>query len=149
MKELKKETTKAPMGEPVKERKERVYISGQISGQNRDVYLARFAKAEELLRNIGYPVVNPTKFLLCRWRWLYRLVGYTLTLLYDLWRLSKCDRIYLIPGWNDSRGACVESFFAFHMKIRRLPSFIKDDMDNRMAKWIDKQERVRDDSGSK
>ena len=66
----------------------RVYISGQMSGLPREEYLARFEKAEELLRGEGYDVVNPAKLLPSRWPWLYRLMGYKLTLMYDLWKLS-------------------------------------------------------------
>lgn len=117
-------------------RKEKVYISGKISGVERKEYLARFAKAEELVKAKGYKTVNPTRFLVCRWRWLYRVMGYELTILYDIWRLWQCDRIYLIPGWMESRGARMESFTAYVMRIRRLPQNIKEDIDKHMAKWM-------------
>lgn len=65
-------------------------------------------------------------------------MGYRLTLLYDLALMFTCDRIYLIPGWRDSHGACIESFTAFHLRIRRLPSPLKDVIDQLMEK--DKQD---------
>ena len=117
-------------------RKEKVYVSGKISGVGRKEYLARFAKAEALLREKGYKTVNPTRFLVCRWRWLYRIVGYERTLLYDIWRLWQCDRIYLIPGWMDSRGARIESFAAHVMRVRRLPMEIRKGIDDDMVKWM-------------
>jgi hypothetical protein len=117
-------------------RKEKVYISGRISGLGREVYTGKFSKAEELIRANGYKTVNPTHFLVCRWRWLYRIVGYERTLLYDIWRLWQCDRIYLIPGWMDSRGARIESFAAHVMRVRRLPIEIKDGIDDAMEKWM-------------
>ena len=122
-------------------KKERVYISGRMSGEEPSCYLARFARAAELLETAGYKAVNPTKFLPCRWLWVSRLMGYTLTLLYDLWRLSHCDRVYLIPGWMESRGACVESFYAYKMRIKRIPQDLKDEIDKRMEKFIIKQEK--------
>ena len=112
----------------------RVYISGQMSGLPREEYLARFDKAESLLRQEGFAVVNPARLLPSRWPWLYRIMGYRLTLLYDLALMFTCDRIYLIPGWRDSHGACIESFTAFHLRIRRLPSPLKDGIDKLMEK---------------
>ena len=118
-------------------RKEKVYISGKITGVERKEYLARFRKAEQLVRERGYATVNPTRFLVCRWRWLYWLVGYELTMLYDLWRLWHCDRIYLIPGWMESRGARMESFTAYVMRVRRIPQDIKEAVDKRMTGWME------------
>ena len=133
-------------------KKPKCYISGQISGLDRRTYLARFGRAAELVAQEGYEPVNPCSFLVCRWPWLYRLIGYRLTLLYDLWRLSQCDRIYMIPAWHQSRGAKIESFFAFqmstvndpHQHIRRLPKAVADRMDALMVKYMnqDKTESV-------
>ena len=117
----------------------RVYISGQISGLPREEYLARFAKAEELLRQEGFDVMNPTRLLPCRWPWLYRLMGYRLTLMYDLWRLSKCDLIYKIPGWRESKGANIESCWAYNFNIWILHPNIRDRIDKKMAKFIEKR----------
>lgn len=95
----------------------RVYISGRISGVKRERYLAEFARVEERLWKAGYMAVNPTRFLVCRWLWLYRLMGYRLTLLYDLWRLSGCDMVYMLPGWEKSRGSRIEYSWAKEMGI--------------------------------
>ena len=114
----------------------RVYISGQMTGIPREEYLARFAKAEELLKQEGYAVVNPARLLPSRWPWLYRLMGYRLTLLYDLWRLSHCDLIYKIPGWKESHGANIESCWAFHMGIYLLPLNMRDKIDKKVAKHM-------------
>lgn len=117
-----------------------VYISGEITGVSRDVYLARFNVAASLIHKAGYKPVNPCKFLPCRWPWLYKLLGYKLTLLYDLWRLSRCDMIYKIPGWRSSKGASIESCWAYHQKIWVLPYITRETIDKKMAKYIDKQE---------
>ena len=115
----------------------RVYISGQMSGLPREEYIARFSKAEELLRAEGYDVVNPARLLPCRWPWLYRLMGYRLTILYDLWRLSRCDLIYKIPGWKESHGANIESCWAYHTNIALLYSHTRQRIDLKMVKYID------------
>ena len=117
----------------------RVYISGQMSGLPREEYLARFAKAESLLRQEGFAVVNPARLLPSRWPWLYRLMGYRLTLLYDLWRLSHCDLIYKIPGWKESHGANIESCWAYHQNICLLYTKTREKIDKKMAKFIDRQ----------
>lgn len=92
--------------------KEKVYISGQMTGIAREKYMESFALTENMLKARGYRVVNPTHVWTCRFPWLYKIIGYKLTLLYDLWLLSRCDLIYLIPGWTASRGARVESEWA-------------------------------------
>lgn len=117
----------------------RVYISGQMSGLPREEYLARFAKAESLLKQEGFAVVNPARLLPSRWPWLYRTMGYRLTLLYDLWHLSRCDLIYKIPGWKESHGANIESCWAYHMNICLLYTKTREKIDKKMAKFIDRQ----------
>lgn len=127
--------------------KPHVYISGRMTDivpgdavKNREAYMARFGEAERLLRNAGYWVINPTTFLPSSWPWLYGLLGYKLTLLYDLWRLSRCDYIYKIPGWRESRGANIESCWAFHFRIWLLPKKKREQIDLKMAKFIEKWE---------
>ena len=85
-----------------------IYISGPISGIDRAVYLRNFADAERKLRERGYMVLNPTKLPPSRWLWIYRVMGYRLTLLYDLWHLFRCDGITLLEGWKQSKGARLE-----------------------------------------
>lgn len=121
----------------------KVYLSGPISGLEKEEYLARFAKAEEMVAAYGYRVVNPTKFWVCRWAWLYRIVGYVLTLLYDLWRLSRCDYIYKIPGWQQSTGANIESCWAYHFKIWPLEKKQRDKIDKRLEKMIKQQSKPK------
>ena len=106
-------------------RNARVYISGPMSGLEREHYLEIFKLAEQSLRAHGYTkVVNPIRVWACRWPWLYRIVGYRLTLLYDLWLLMRCDLIYKLPGWQQSRGANIESCVAYHFKIYPVPDNI-------------------------
>ena len=122
------------------QKKETVYISGKITGLQRSTYLSHFAHAEQLLRREGYRVVNPTRFAVCRWPWLYLLIGYEKTLLYDLWRMTHCQRIFLIPGWQDSQGARIESFTAHVLGIYRLPHGKKDELEKEMKEWMEKHE---------
>ena len=120
-------------------RNARVYISGPMSNLTREQYLELFRRAEQSLRAQGYrKIVNPIRVWACRWPWLYRLVGYRLTLLYDLWLLMRCDQIYKLPGWRDSKGANIESCVAFHFKIWPIPESQTKNLDKRLAKLIEK-----------
>ena len=120
----------------------RVYISGPMSGVTREQYMEMFRRAEQSLRDRGYQrIVNPIRVLACRWPWLYRIVGYRLTLLYDLWLLMQCDLIYKLPGWQHSKGANIESCVAYHMKVWPMSKDVVQKIDKRMEKLIIKFEK--------
>ena len=88
--------------------------TGKVSKENIDA----FYRAEQQLRDAGnVRIVNPARVLACRWSWLYRLVGYRLTLWYDLQLLKHCDAIYLLNGWQDSVGANEEFKLAFRRNL--------------------------------
>ena len=120
-------------------RNAKVYISGPMSNLTREQYLELFRRAEQSLRAQGYTkIVNPIRVLACRWPWLYRIVGYRLTLLYDLWLLTRCDLIYKIIGWQQSRGANIESCVAYHFKIWPVPKEDTKKLDKKLAKLQEK-----------
>lgn len=120
-------------------RNARVYISGPMSNLSREQYLELFKRAEESLRAQGYrKIVNPIRVWACRWPWLYKIIGYRLTLLYDLWLLMRCDQIYKLPGWRDSKGANIESCVAYHFKIWPVPENQTKKLDKRLAKLMEK-----------
>jgi hypothetical protein len=126
--------------------KKKVYISGKISGLRRDEYMKMFGIAEQMLREKGYKVVNPTRFFLSRhYQRLCRLIGhqnaYDLTLLYDLWRLMRCDQIYKLPGWQQSKGANIESCVAYHFSVQPVMKGIIKKIDNRIEKIINTSEK--------
>lgn len=98
----------------------KVYISGPISGIDRATYLANFANAEATLTAKGYDVLNPTRLPPSRWLWIYKLLGYRMTLLYDLWHLFRCDGITMLDGWEQSRGARLEKATAEIFNIQEI-----------------------------
>ena len=121
--------------------KKRVYISGPMSGLDRWLYMEMFRRAEQSLRSHGYhKIVNPIRVWTCRWPWLYKVFGYRLTLLYDLWLLMRCDQIYKLPGWQQSKGANIESCVAYHFKIWPVPKDVVKKIDKRLEKLIIKFE---------
>lgn len=95
-----------------------------MTGLKRREFLRRFAVAEVTLARLGYEPVNPARFVVCR-PWLFRLIGYKLTLIYDLWRLSQCDAVAYLPNWTASGGANVEHRYATSVGIPELPEQLK------------------------
>lgn len=84
----------------------KVYISGQISGLEYDVARARFCKAEDFLKSIGVDAVNPMdNGLPEESTWIQHMCK-------DLEMLHECSHIYMLDGWQLSRGACIEYDFA-------------------------------------
>ena len=100
----------------------RIYISGPMTdrrtGKVSKENIEAFYRAEVRLRDAGnVNIVNPARVWVCRFPWLYRIVGYRLTLWYDLQLLKHCDVIYLLNGWKDSVGAYEEFKLAFRRNL--------------------------------
>ena len=92
-----------------------------MSGLHDWVWRRRFDIAENNLMARGYRVVNPTKTIIARHPWLYRIVGYRRTLWYDLQLLKRCTHIYMVGyDWQQSRGARLERLKARQWNIKKL-----------------------------
>lgn len=81
--------------------KEKIFISGKISGYHYYYAYQKFAKTDKYLSKLGYKVVNP--MCLCQRNW-SRLRCMAVC----LWNLIHCDTIYMLEDWKDSRGARIE-----------------------------------------
>lgn len=89
-----------------------VYISGPMTGKPNHNHEA-FMEAEKFLRKIGFNVWNPAYNPREGYEWEdYMKV--------DLVGLLSCDLIFLLDGWEDSRGAKLEKYIADEMKIPEL-----------------------------
>lgn len=86
--------------------KTRIYISGPISGISD--YMSRFAEAEKELVGKGYSVINPAKV----GNVLPEDMTYEEILEIDIHLLEYADAIYLLRGWQSSRGANREYGYA-------------------------------------
>ena len=89
-----------------------VYISGKITGT--DDFMERFATAAERLNSAGYVVCNPASLNATMpnstsWE---GYMGESLRM------LSHCAAIYMLRGWEESRGARVELSVALQMGKR-------------------------------
>lgn len=79
----------------------KVFLSGQVSGLEYYVAYQTFANADRLLSQQGYKVINPMKICKKHWSWLRCMAK-------CLWAIIFCDKIYQLPGWQESRGARME-----------------------------------------
>ena len=79
----------------------KVYISGQISGMT-DNNKLQFSHAENLLRFFLHKPVNPLKIKH------KKNATYNDYLKKDLRVLKRCKAIYMLKGWEHSKGAVIE-----------------------------------------
>ena len=97
----------------------KIYISGPISHD--PLHEQAFGAAEEYLKFLGYQVINPIHIPekefngpdkdIQRWHYYMRE---SIKLLMD------CDQIYMLEGWEDSRGARLEQKIALELAMPRL-----------------------------
>lgn len=80
----------------------RIYIAGSISNNNNN-YKEQFANAEKNLIEQGYFVFNPAKNTGFEYKD-YVDIG--------LYELMHCDCIYLLKGYEKSKGASLEKHYA-------------------------------------
>ncbi|MFY8161966.1 MAG: DUF4406 domain-containing protein [Candidatus Kapaibacteriota bacterium] len=91
-----------------------VYISGKITGLDIEIVKQLFQDAETKLIELGYEVINPLKLPNDHdktWESYMKVcIAY----------LTKCDAIYMLDGWENSRGANLEYYLAYELKIKVL-----------------------------
>lgn len=87
-------------------RNERIYISGPITGTND--YIKRFAERQKVLEAEGYTVVNPAAIN----AQLPENTAYEEYMQMAFLMLDMCDVIYMMKGWEQSRGAVREYEYA-------------------------------------
>ena len=91
----------------------KVYIAGGMSGYEEFNFPA-FNRAEEILRGVyGYKrVINPAKLHSTTdlpWEEFLKR---------DLLELIACDAVFLLNGWEKSRGATLEALVAYTLGLR-------------------------------
>ncbi len=82
----------------------RVYVSGPMSGYAEYNFPA-FMEAAQELRHRGFVVINPAELNIDHD---VRQSDYAACLTIALQGLLLCNAIYLLPGWEKSRGAVLE-----------------------------------------
>lgn len=87
----------------------RVYLSGPITDNPN--YIEDFYGIEELLIRQGLEVINPVR--LCD---AFEDLSYEEYIRIDLVLLEMCDAVYMLKGWQDSKGAQLEYHYANALK---------------------------------
>lgn len=88
-----------------------IYLSGPMSGLPDSNFPAFHAEAARL-RALGHHVLNPAENVIPgndQWLDYMRLA---------ISQLIKCDCVHLLPGWERSRGACIERRLAVDLGMR-------------------------------
>ena len=87
-----------------------IYVSGPMTGMP-DLNFPAFHTAARMLREQGHQVRNPAEVgeqLGLQWEDYMRK---------DLRLLCDCDAIYLLPGWEKSKGAHLELHIAHRLGL--------------------------------
>lgn len=93
------------------ERKTMIYIAGPMTGLP-GLNFPAFHAAAAKLRAEGFGVVNPAELNpdhTLPWGECMRI---------DIANLVRCDAIYLLPGWEASKGATLEHHIAARLDMR-------------------------------
>ena len=91
-----------------------VYISGKVTGLDIEIAKQSFEEAETKLIELGYVVINPLKLPNNhdkKWESYMRVC---------IINLALCDAIYMLDGWENSKGANLEYYLAYELKIKVL-----------------------------
>ncbi|PXV61234.1 uncharacterized protein DUF4406 [Dysgonomonas alginatilytica] len=89
-----------------------VYISGRITGIPLSEAKRNFEEAEALLLEKGYIPVNPMKN-----NHDPDTKGWIDHMLEDIGGLMRCDGIFMLNNWQQSKGARIEHYIAVEMDI--------------------------------
>ena len=84
----------------------RIYISGKITGT--DDYMQRFERSQKELEKEGHSVINPAEVN----SKLPKDTTYEEYMKMSLTMLDMCKGIYMLEGWEDSKGANREYGYA-------------------------------------
>ena len=94
----------------------RIYLSGKITGLEKEDYTRQFARAESFYKTGGFDVINPVAIgeevlkINPKAEWQDFMIR-------DLEALRTCTHIVLLEGWEESKGAKMEKAEAEKMGL--------------------------------
>ena len=103
--------------------KKRVYISGPITGLRNDKYRDKFREADQKLHEEGHYAIDPSVFGKPgqrSWDYYMRVA---------IPELCKCDAIYMLEGWEQSKGARLERHIAQQLGMEIRDQASEDNLD--------------------
>ena len=89
----------------------KVYIAGKVTGEPRLERAAKFQKAQEHLRSLGFDAVNPLE-VVGSWE-----VSWKEAMRKCIAAMMECEIIYLLPCAHNSKGAKLEIRLALELGI--------------------------------
>lgn len=90
----------------------KIYISGPIGGQNITRTIDRFENVARELKMEGHSVVVPTDVSHWRLSW-----STYIQMAFDILKSGDIDQVYMLSGWQESKGATLERYMARVMGI--------------------------------
>ena len=84
----------------------KIYISGKITGTDLTETRKRFAAVAKATKRLGYEPVNPLENGLSEHN------SWEVHMLKNIADLLQCKAIYMLQGWQESKGACIEHYIA-------------------------------------
>ena len=103
--------------------KKKVYISGPITGLVNDKYKDKFREADKKLHEEGHYAIDPSvigKPGQRSWDYYMRVA---------IPELCKCDAIYMLEGWEQSKGARLERHIAQQLGMEIRDQASEDNLD--------------------
>ena len=89
----------------------KAYLAGPMSGI-KNLNFPAFHAAAAHLRALGHEVINPAE--LCP----DQAMPWTECMKRDIAELVTCEAIVMLPGWRNSKGACVEWGLATVLELK-------------------------------
>ena len=96
----------------------RIYISGPISGKDKRRTLDRFRNAADVIAAAGHTPVSPTQISGWGLSW-----STYMQIAFDVLKSGDIDAVYMLSGWQDSHGACLERYTA---RVSGMPVFYQN-----------------------
>lgn len=91
-------------------KEKRIYLSGGISGRKYEQVHTQFEQMEYYFTVHDHEVVNPAKFGMDERTWEEYMKM-------SIIEMMSCDAVFMLEGWQNSRGATIERNLAWNLNI--------------------------------